>query len=101
MVKSVFIPYSVKMSAEGALLARATGEMDKYRADLSKATEAAHAELNALLEDGYTIMTSHMLDAASQIHLVVVLYKPDREIALQQQLMDSGLIDRDQDGRPS
>lgn len=55
MVKSVFIPYSVKMSAEGALLARATGEMDKYRADLSKATEAAHAELNALLEDGYTL----------------------------------------------
>lgn len=101
MVKSVFIPYSMKMAPEAAFLARSTGQMTVHENWFREQQEAAESDLNVLLEDGYTIVTSHILDTSSRDGILIVLYKPDREIALQQQLMDSGLIDRDQDGRPS
>lgn len=75
MVKSVYIPYVLKMSAEAAFLARAQGGMAKVQLDLKAQTEAAEAELDALLREGYSVLTSQMMDTSQESGLLVLLRK--------------------------
>lgn len=75
MVRSVYIPYSVKMSAEAAFLARAQGDMPRVQSDLKEQTDAAEAELDALLESGYSVVTSHILDTSHQSGMLILLHK--------------------------
>lgn len=77
MVRSVFIPYSVKMSREAAFLSRSTGEMDAIQTRLKAGIEEAESELDQLLNTGYTVVTSHLLDASDAAGLLIVLHRPD------------------------
>jgi len=76
-VKTIFIPCCISMPPEEAFLARATGDMAKYKSQLQQEAESAQADLNDLLEDNYTVITSHLLEAGRQTTLMLVLYKRD------------------------
>lgn len=76
MIKSVFIPYSVKMRPEVAALARSTGEMARWQSELRQQTEQAEADLGALLDDGYQVIAHEWMDSDSGCGMTVLVYRP-------------------------
>jgi very-short-patch-repair endonuclease len=76
-VEIVDIQVSVKMSPNAALLVEVQGNQHEYTARLVKHIEERKAWLNALLNDGYMVISSHGFDASDGQELIIVLYKPD------------------------
>lgn len=82
MVKLVYMQTVFKMSRESHFMARHNGQLQQYQTRLADEVERAQNELNALLEDGFTILSSHMTDSTEGDYLTFVLYKPDALVTL-------------------
>ena len=53
------------------------GDENLYLQKLSERLDAESAELNALLNDGYTLLASHVADMGSGKMIVYTLHRPD------------------------
>lgn len=83
MVKLVYYMQTVfKMSREAAFLAQRNGDLKQMQALANAEQEAAAKELSGLLEDGYSLLCSHMTTCDDGDYLTFVLYKPDALVRL-------------------
>ncbi|GIL12525.1 MAG: hypothetical protein BroJett038_12450 [Chloroflexota bacterium] len=77
MVKLVYMQTVFKMSRESYFMARHNGDLRQMQARANAEQEAAAEELSGLLEDGYSLLCSHMAASDDGDYLTFVLYKPD------------------------
>jgi hypothetical protein len=76
-VQTVYIPLSFKFDPYEA---RFNDEYRKAKSETAVSKrEEAQADLNALLAQGYTVVTQTNIESRSGIDLAIILYKPDDE----------------------
>lgn len=76
-VKVVMLPVSWSLPAYAAQFAEHQGHMEQIKENRMKEAESAESELNNLLEAGFKIQSSDILEAAHRTFIVFVLWKSD------------------------
>jgi hypothetical protein len=75
MIKTVYIPLTFKYDP---MLRQVKPEaIQPMREKAEDARLKAEADLNALIEQGYTRWTQEQIETASGVDLAIILYKPD------------------------
>lgn len=74
-VKVVMIPVSWSLPAYAAQFAEHQGHMEQIKENRMKEAESAESELDNLLEAGFKIQSSNVLEVTHRTFVVFVLWK--------------------------
>jgi hypothetical protein len=80
-VQTVFIQMTYEMSQEAAFLMQAQGKREQYAEKVVKEREYGESQLDALLNDGWTLLYADKVRSSSGDVFAFVLRKPDAALA--------------------
>lgn len=75
MIKTIYVPVVKKMSQEARFLMQAKGEIDKFQQQAILEREEAESRLDALLEDGWNVIHSQVIDDSHGSFAAFILHR--------------------------
>jgi hypothetical protein len=86
VIKTVFVPVSRKLKAEEEFFLQARKQFAQWQQEVIAARLTAQAELNELLEQGFTVLHASTVEDSQAVFSFYTLYKPDIAVDLDSEL---------------